>query len=149
MAVCRYQKGFEPLVQGFAYTEYNNAEALKKLVKKINFWGKLRSLIPGKGKRKVAGIMMEALQGEGGIRPGNLEFFKTIREICDETGALLIIDEVQTGVGRTGKLWGYQNLGGVEPDIFTSAKALGGGVPIGAMMCKVRRESHHQVYARW
>ena len=125
------------MMPGFAYTEYNDAEALKKLVKKINFWGRLRGLIPGKKRRKVAGIMMEALQGEGGIRPGTVEFFTTIRQICDETGALMLIDEVQTGMGRTGKLWGHQNLP-VEPDIFTSAKALGGGVPIGAMMCKVR-----------
>lgn len=84
---------------------------------------------------KVAGIMMESLQGEGGIRPGDKEFFRGIRQLCDETGAVMIMDEVQTGMGRTGKLWGYENLG-VEPDIFTSAKALGGGVPIGAMCCK-------------
>lgn len=65
-----------------------------------------------------------------------MEFFRGVREICDTTGALMICDEVQTGMGRTGKLWGYQNLPGVEPDVFTSAKALGGGVPIGAMLCK-------------
>lgn len=77
--------------------------------------------------------MMEALQGEGGIIPGDAEFFQTVRKICDETGALMICDEVQIGMGRSGKLWGYENLN-VKPDIFTSAKALGGGVPIGAMM---------------
>mmetsp|Transcript_30214 Transcript_30214/g.28859 ORF Transcript_30214/g.28859 Transcript_30214/m.28859 type:complete len:247 (-) Transcript_30214:82-822(-) len=78
---------------------------------------------------------MESLQGEGGIKPGNAEFFKGVRKLCDETGALLMMDEVQTGIGRTGKMWGYENLG-IEPDVITSAKALGGGVPIGAMLCK-------------
>lgn len=77
--------------------------------------------------------MMEALQGEGGIVPGSADFFQTIRDLCDETGALMICDEVQIGMGRSGKLWGYENLP-VTPDIFTSAKALGGGVPIGAML---------------
>jgi acetylornithine aminotransferase len=86
-------------------------------------------------KRGVAAIMMEALQGEGGIKPGNPEFFKKARELCDESNALLILDEVQVGMGRTGKLWGYEQLG-VIPDVFTSAKALGGGVPIGAMMAR-------------
>ncbi|MBE9020416.1 aminotransferase class III-fold pyridoxal phosphate-dependent enzyme, partial [Chroococcidiopsidales cyanobacterium LEGE 13417] len=68
--------------------------------------------------------------------------FQAIRRICDETGILLILDEVQAGMGRTGKLWGYENLG-IEPDIFTSAKGLGGGIPIGAMMCK----QHCDVFA--
>jgi len=83
----------------------------------------------------VAAIMMEPLQGEGGIVPGSREFFATARQLCDETGALLMCDEVQVGMGRSGTLWGHKNLG-VEPDVFTSAKALGGGVPIGAMMAK-------------
>lgn len=74
--------------------------------------------------------MLEALQGEGGIIPGDPEYFALARELCDESGALLICDEVQVGMGRSGTLWGYENLG-VEPDVFTSAKALGGGVPIG------------------
>ena len=69
----------------------------------------------------LAAILMEPLQGEGGIKPGEKEFFKEIRRICDETGALMMMDEVQTGIGRTGTLWGYQNLG-VEPDVITSAK---------------------------
>jgi acetylornithine/succinyldiaminopimelate/putrescine aminotransferase len=80
-------------------------------------------------------IMMEALQGEGGIIPGDPTFFQTVRALCDETGAFMICDEVQIGMGRSGKLWGYENLN-VAPDIFTSAKALGGGVPIGAMMAR-------------
>lgn len=92
--------------------------------------------IQGRGNgHGLAGIMMESLQGEGGIRPGTTEFFQGIRELCDETGALMMMDEVQTGMGRTGHLWGYESLG-VEPDVFSSAKALGGGVPIGAMLCK-------------
>jgi acetylornithine aminotransferase len=79
--------------------------------------------------------MLEALQGEGGVRPGDMAYFQRIREICTEKGILLILDEVQVGMGRSGKLWGYENLG-IEPDIFTSAKGLGGGIPIGAMLCK-------------
>ena len=79
--------------------------------------------------------MIEPIQGEGGVRPGELEYFLRLRKICDDTGILLVFDEVQSGVGRTGKMWGYENLG-VEPDIFTSAKGLAGGIPIGAMMCK-------------
>ena len=70
----------------------------------------------------LAAILMEPLQGEGGIKPGDIEFFKEIRKLCDQTGALMMIDEVQTGIGRTGKVWGYQNLN-IEPDVITSAKA--------------------------
>jgi acetylornithine aminotransferase len=87
------------------------------------------------GDQRVAAVMLEPLQGEGGVRPGELEYFLRLRKICDETGILLILDEVQVGMGRTGKYWGYENLG-IEPDIFTSAKGLAGGVPIGAMLCK-------------
>jgi acetylornithine aminotransferase len=85
-------------------------------------------------KRGVAAILMECLQGEGGVKPGTAAFFQAARALCDASGALLMCDEVQTGVGRTGKLWGFQHVG-VEPDVFTCAKALGGGVPIGAMLC--------------
>lgn len=86
-------------------------------------------------KRGVAAIMLEPLQGEGGIIPGNKEYFQTARQLCDDCGALLMCDEVQVGMGRSGKLWGHENLG-IEPDVFTSAKALGGGVPIGALLAK-------------
>mmetsp|Transcript_22246 Transcript_22246/g.31300 ORF Transcript_22246/g.31300 Transcript_22246/m.31300 type:complete len:221 (+) Transcript_22246:221-883(+) len=79
--------------------------------------------------------MLEPLQGEGGIVPGNADYFQLARKLCDETNALLLCDEVQVGMGRSGTLWGYEQLG-VEPDVFTSAKALGGGVPIGAMCAR-------------
>ncbi len=79
--------------------------------------------------------MIEPLQGEGGVRPGDLEYFLRLRKICDENNILLVFDEVQVGIGRSGKLWGYEKLG-VEPDILTSAKGLAGGIPIGAMLCK-------------
>lgn len=120
----KYQKGFEPLVDGFAYVPYNDITALENAIADID-----------EGNRRVAAIMIEPLQGEGGVRPGELEYFLRLRKICDENNILLVFDEVQVGVGRTGKLWGYENLG-VEPDIFTSAKGLAGGIPIGAMLCK-------------
>lgn len=121
----KYQKGFGyggEMVPGFEYITYNSVQDLEQKVKEIQG-----------SDRGLAAVMMEALQGEGGIIPGDNAFFTRVRELCDETGALMICDEVQVGMGRSGRLWGYQNLP-VEPDIFTSAKALGGGVPIGAMM---------------
>jgi len=120
----KYQKDFSPLVPGFHYVPYNDIKAVENAI------GELDS-----GDRAVAAILLEPLQGEGGVRPGDIAYFKRIREICDQTGILLILDEVQVGVGRTGKLWGFENLG-IEPDVFTSAKGLGGGIPIGAVMCK-------------
>jgi acetylornithine aminotransferase len=120
----KYQKNFDPLVPGFEYVPYNDIEAV------VNAIGELDS-----GPFGVAAIMLEPLQGEGGVRPGDVEYFKKLRKVCDETGILLIFDEVQVGMGRSGKLWGYEYLG-VEPDIFTSAKGLGGGIPIGALLCK-------------
>lgn len=123
----KYQKDFGPLTPGFEYCVYNDVDDLRAVVQRVE-----AARSSGGG---LAAIMMEPLQGEGGVMPATKEFFAAIRSICDETGALMIADEVQTGMGRTGKLWGYQNLD-VEPDVFTSAKALGGGVPIGAMLCK-------------
>ena len=120
----KYQKDFEPLVDGFAYVPYNDITAVENAISDID-----------EGNRRVAAIMLEPLQGEGGVRPGDLEYFLRLRKICDENNILLVFDEVQVGVGRSGKLWGYENLG-VEPDIFTSAKGLAGGIPIGAMLCK-------------
>lgn len=122
----KYQKDFGPLTPGFEYVTFNDVNELKEKVKSIQQMG---------GGKGLAAILMEPLQGEGGIRPATNEYFKTIRELCDQTGALMMVDEVQTGMGRTGKLWGYQNFN-VEPDVLTSAKALGGGVPIGSMLCK-------------
>jgi acetylornithine/N-succinyldiaminopimelate aminotransferase len=121
----KYQKNFDPLVPGFAYVPFNDIDALKAAIAEFD----------GGEQRRVAAILLEALQGEGGVRPGDVSYFQQVRQICDEQGILLILDEVQVGMGRSGKLWGYENLG-IEPDIFTSAKGLGGGVPIGATLCK-------------
>lgn len=120
----KYQKNFAPLVPGFNYVPYNDIRALENAITDLD-----------EGNQRVCAIMLEALQGEGGVRPGELDYFLRVRKICDENGILLIMDEVQVGMGRTGKYWGYENLG-IEPDIFTSAKGLAGGIPIGAMMCK-------------
>jgi acetylornithine aminotransferase len=120
----KYQKNFDPLMPGFAYVPYNDIAALEALIAELD------AETP-----QVAAIMLEALQGEGGVCPGDRAYFQRIRQLCDEKGILLILDEVQVGMGRTGTLWGYENLG-IEPDIFTSAKGLGGGIPIGAMLCK-------------
>ncbi|WP_228060956.1 MULTISPECIES: aspartate aminotransferase family protein [unclassified Coleofasciculus] len=120
----KYQKNFDPLMPGFFYVPYNDIRAMEAAVTELD-----------EGDQRVTAIMLEALQGEGGVRPGELEYFLRLRKICDETGILLIMDEVQVGIGRTGKYWGYEHLG-IEPDIFTSAKGLAGGIPIGAMMCK-------------
>lgn len=120
----KYQQDFEPLMPGFAYVPYNDIKAIEYAIADMD-----------EGNRRVAAIMLEPLQGEGGVRPGDIDYFLRLRKICDENNILLVFDEVQVGVGRTGKLWGYENLG-VEPDIFTSAKGLAGGIPIGAMMCK-------------
>lgn len=117
----KYQKNFSPLVPGFHYVPYNDIEAMKS------------ALIELSGR--VAAIMLEPLQGEGGVNPGQKEYFRQVRQLCDQHQVLLMLDEVQTGMARTGKYWGYENLG-IEPDVFTSAKGLGGGVPIGALLCK-------------
>lgn len=120
----KYQKNFDPLVPGFHYVPYNDIAALEEAIAQID-----------QSERRVAAIMLEALQGEGGVRPGEISYFQRIRQLCDEKGILLILDEVQVGMGRSGRYWGYENLG-IEPDIFTSAKGLGGGIPIGALLCK-------------
>lgn len=120
----KYQKNFDPLMPGFHYVPYNDIGAVEAAISELD-----------EGDYRVAAIMLEPLQGEGGVRPGDISYFQQLRQICNETGILLIFDEVQVGVGRSGNLWGYEHLG-VEPDVFTSAKGLGGGIPIGAMMCK-------------
>ncbi len=120
----KYQKGFSPLVPGFRYVPYNDIAAIEQAIATLNH-----------PTRQVAAIMLEGLQGEGGVRPGDRPYFQRVRQLCDEQGMLLLMDEVQVGMGRSGHLWGYENLG-IEPDVFTSAKGLGGGIPIGAMLCK-------------
>jgi acetylornithine/N-succinyldiaminopimelate aminotransferase len=120
----KYQQNFAPLVPGFHYVPYNDIAALEQAIAELNTNG-----------QRVAAILLEPLQGEGGVRPGEQAYFRRVREVCDEQRMLLILDEVQVGIGRTGQIWGYETLG-IEPDIFTSAKGLAGGIPIGAMLCK-------------
>ncbi len=117
----KYQQNFSPLIPGFQYVPYNDFAAIESAVAAAN--------------GQVAAIMLEPLQGEGGVNPGQVEYFQQVRKLCDERGILLILDEVQVGMGRSGQYWGYEQLG-IEPDIFTSAKGLGGGIPIGATLCK-------------
>jgi acetylornithine/N-succinyldiaminopimelate aminotransferase len=120
----KYQQNFDPLVPGFAYVPYNDFTALQETIDALDA-----------DRRRVAAVMLEPLQGEGGVNPGNREYFQQVRQLCDDRGILLILDEVQVGMGRTGYYWGYEALG-IEPDIFTSAKGLGGGFPIGATLSK-------------
>lgn len=132
----KYHKGFGyggKMIQGFEYVEYNNLDELAAMVEEMNTTPEADAA-EGR-KRGVAAIMLEALQGEGGIITGDPEYFALARKLADDSGALLICDEVQVGMGRSGLLWGFENLG-VEPDVFTTAKALGGGVPIGAMCAR-------------
>ncbi|MCE5313579.1 MAG: acetylornithine transaminase [Armatimonadota bacterium] len=114
----KYQKSFTPLVPGYKYIPYNDMEALKDAV-----------------DEQTCAIMMEPVQGESGVHPGTVEFMQTARELCDKYGAALIFDEVQTGLGRTGKMFGFQQFG-VVPDVMTLAKTLGGGFPIGACLAR-------------
>ncbi len=114
----KYQKGFEPLPGGFTYLPLNDLAALKRAV-----------------DDKTSAVMVEPIQGEGGINIADDGWLRDARKLCDKRGALLIFDEVQTGMGRTGEWFGYQ-LSGVVPDIMTLAKALGGGVAIGALVAK-------------
>jgi len=114
----KYRQGFAPLVPGFSYAPFNDLAAVERLV-----------------DQETAGIILEPIQGEGGVNLARPEFISGLRALCDRTGALLILDEVQTGVGRTGEWFCYQHYG-VAPDILTMAKALGGGTAIGAMVAK-------------
>ncbi len=112
----KYQKGYEPLPQGFDYVPYNDIAALAAMM-----------------NDKTAAVMLEPIQGEGGIQVPDAAYLAKVRELCDQHGALLILDEIQTGMGRTGKLFAFQHTA-VLPDIVTLAKGLGGGVPIGAVL---------------
>lgn len=112
----KYHEGFAPLVPGFKYVPFGNFEALRDAV-----------------GNATAAVMLEPIQGEGGIRVPPADYFKKVRALCDERNVLLILDEVQTGMGRTGKYFAYQHFG-IKPCVMTLAKALGGGVAIGAMV---------------
>ena len=112
----KMQEGFEPIPKGFRQVEFNNLEALRSAI-----------------DPDVAAIMIEPVQGEGGIHLADASFMKALREICDEKNIVLIFDEIQCGMGRTGYFFAKEYFG-VEPDILTAAKALGGGVPIGAIL---------------
>ncbi|MFZ5634371.1 MAG: acetylornithine transaminase [Bacillota bacterium] len=114
----KYQQGFEPLPQGFRYVPLNDLAGLREAV----------------GPNTCA-VMLEPIQGEGGVNEADPVYLREVRKLCSEQGLLLIFDEVQCGLGRTGRLLAYQHYG-VEPDIFTLAKALGGGFPIGAMLAR-------------
>jgi len=114
----KYQDGFAPLPEGFKTVKFNDIEEVKKAI-----------------TEKTVAVMLELIQGEGGINVASKDFVSELRKICTEKNLLLIIDEVQTGLGRTGKLFCYQHYG-ITPDIMTLAKALGGGLPIGVMVAK-------------
>jgi acetylornithine/N-succinyldiaminopimelate aminotransferase len=113
----KYQQGFDPIPGGFQQLPFHDMDAIKSHL-----------------DESVAAVMVEPVQGEGGVRPHSPEFLRDLRKLCDEAGALLIFDEVQCGIGRTGSWFAFQNYG-VTPDVLALAKALGGGFPIGAVMC--------------
>ena len=110
------QEGYDPLPVGFAYADFNDLESVKAAI-----------------TDKTVAIMLEAVQGEGGVNPATQEFMEGVRALCDEKDLLMIVDEVQTGMGRTGTMFAWQGYG-VQPDMFTLAKALAGGLPMGALV---------------
>jgi acetylornithine/LysW-gamma-L-lysine aminotransferase len=112
----KYREGFEPLVPGFTHVAYNNIEALDKAV-----------------DQETAAVILEVVQGEGGVYPASAGYIQAARRICDARGALLIVDEIQSGFGRTGKMFAIQHFG-VTPDLLACAKSLAGGVPMGAVL---------------
>ena len=112
-----YHEGYEPLPGGFEYVKFNDIDALEKLV-----------------DDQTCAVMLETIQGEGGVHPPDPDYFRKVRELCDKHRALLILDEIQCGMGRTGKFFAYENYG-IKPDVVTLAKGLAGGVPIGAFIC--------------
>jgi len=114
----KIKTGFAPILAGFDYVPFNNIDALRNAL-----------------EPSVCAVMLEPVQGEGGVILPDPEYLKTVRKICDDTGTLLIFDEIQTGIGRTGKLFAYEHFN-IEPDIMTLAKALGNGLPIGAMLTR-------------
>jgi acetylornithine/N-succinyldiaminopimelate aminotransferase len=114
----KYQHGFEPLVPGFKYVPFGDLRAAEQAI-----------------DNRTAAVLVEPIQGEGGVNVAPDGYLAGLRRLCDATGALLMFDEVQTGMGRTGRLWAYQHWG-VEPDVMTLAKALASGIPIGSMLAK-------------
>jgi acetylornithine/N-succinyldiaminopimelate aminotransferase len=112
----KFKIGFDPLLPGITHVAFNNIEALKNAL-----------------TQETCAILLEPVQGESGVRIPDTDYFKQVRKLCDDNNVLLILDEVQTGMGRTGRLFAHENFG-ITPDIMTLAKGLGGGVPIGAML---------------
>ena len=113
----KYHKGFEPLPAGFDYVHYNDIDELEEKI-----------------SEKTCAVMLETIQGEGGVFTPKNDYLKKVRELCDKNNALLILDEIQAGIGRSGKFFAYEKFG-IKPDIVTLAKGLAGGVPIGAFIC--------------
>ena len=124
----RYHQGFEPMVEGFEFFTYNDLEDFEQLLERLEQNGP-----------RVAAVLIEPLQGEGGVNPGDPAVMHAIREHCDQRDILLIFDEVQVGMGRSGRLWGYEQLG-VIPDALTLAKGLGGGHAVGALMVRSKAD---------
>lgn len=120
----KYRKPFKPLINGVSFAKFNDIESVKKLA-----------------NEKTCAIVLESVQGEGGINPAEKDFYKALRAFCDERDILLIADEIQCGMGRTGKFFAYQNFD-VHPDIIASAKALGCGVSVGAFMLNKKVAKH-------
>lgn len=120
----KYSDGFGPKIQGISHVPYNDIEALKAAV-----------------SDKTCAVVLEPIQGEGGVLPADLAYLQAARELCDKHNALLVFDEVQTGMGRSGELFAYMHYG-VTPDILSSAKSLGGGFPIGAMLTTFELAKH-------
>ncbi len=127
-----YREGFEPLVPGFSFVPYNNFEKLAEAV-----------------DNDTAAIILEPVQGEGGINVGNKEYFQKVRQLCDEKNIFLIIDEIQSGFCRTGKMFAIEHLG-IEADMMTVAKSIAGGFPMGALLCsdkiKVEKSKHGSTF---
>ena len=114
----KYHHGFEPLVPGFKHVPYDDLRAMERAI-----------------DNRTAAVLVEPIQGEGGVHVPDDGYLPGLRKLCDESGALLILDEIQTGIARTGRLWGYEHVG-IEPDIMTVAKALANGLPIGATLAR-------------
>jgi acetylornithine/N-succinyldiaminopimelate aminotransferase len=120
----KYLAGFGPPVDGFDHVPFGNMNAVRNAI-----------------TRETAGIMIEPVQGEGGVRPADLQFLRDLRAACDEFGLLLALDEVQIGMGRSGRLWAHQ-WAGIEPDVISAAKGIGGGFPLGAVLAKEHVAKH-------